>query len=79
MEFADQEGCSPRAAELNLRAVLRALFRLPEPTTKGASAMRSNDGSVADGDDFEVFRVNCKCVVLVAVVVFGKRDELVAE
>ena len=36
-------------------------------------------GSVADGDDFEVFGVDTKCVVLVAVVVFGERNELVTE
>jgi hypothetical protein len=36
-------------------------------------------GSVADGDDFEVFGVDSKCAVLIAVVVFGERNELVTE
>ena len=41
--------------------------------------MDDDTGSVADGHNLEVFGVDAKCVVLVAVVGFGKCNQLVAE
>ncbi len=49
-------------------------------TYTGAAPQCLRDGSsVAAGDDFEVFGVDGQCVVLVAVVVFGQSNKLVAK
>ena len=50
---------------------LFALISAARPPNRGKSAMDDDIGSVADGDNLEVFGVDAKRVVLVAVVGFG--------
>jgi hypothetical protein len=85
MSYAGRETSSASLAPvarldaLTDRCYVCSVWPARPSTTGGAPQMRGAVGSVVAGDDFEVFGVDGKCVVLVAVVVFGERNELVAE